>query len=40
MKILLAPLTFASLTLLLAYSQAHIPCAVMGFAQFVSHLSL
>jgi hypothetical protein len=40
MKMLIAPLALASLTLLLVYSQSHIPCAVMGVAQFVSHLSL
>jgi hypothetical protein len=40
MKMLIAPMTFASLALLSVYSQSHIPCAVMGFAQFVSHLSL
>jgi hypothetical protein len=40
MKMLIGPITFASLALLTVYSQSHIPCAVMGFAQFVSHLSL
>jgi hypothetical protein len=40
MKLVFAPLAFASLALMLVYSQSHIPCAVMGLAQFVGHLSL
>jgi hypothetical protein len=40
MKIVIAPMTFVSLALLLAYTQPHIPCIVMALAKLAGHVSL
>jgi hypothetical protein len=36
----IAPLTFVSLALLLAYTEPHISCVVMILAKFAGHVSL
>ena len=40
MKMLIAPLTFVSVGVLLAYTQPHIPCVVMALAKLAGHVSL
>ena len=40
MKMVIAPMTFVSLALLLAYTQPHIPCVVMALAKLAGHVSL
>jgi hypothetical protein len=39
-KIVVAPLTLASLAVLLVYTQPHIACVAMGLAKLVGHVSL
>jgi hypothetical protein len=40
MKMVIAPLTFASLAVLLVYTEPHISCLVMVLAKFAGHVSL
>jgi hypothetical protein len=40
LKMVIAPLTFATLAVLLVYTEPHIPCVLMALAKFVSHVSL
>jgi hypothetical protein len=40
MKMVITPLTFASLAVLLVYTEPHIPCVLMILAKFAGHISL
>ena len=40
MKMVIVPLTFASLAVLLVYTEPHISCLVMVLAKFAGHVSL